>query len=499
MDPKEIAESRALHRQGLPLRAIARTLGRDPKTVRHALGLSPKEKTPSKLLPFLPLLRDLAQKDLNAPRILREIRARGYTGGLSILKDHLQALRGPRAKSRKVYTRFETQPAQEGQMDWSPYRLPIGGHPTVAHCFSLVLGFSRRIWIGFFRNEKLPTLLHAHGEAFAYHGGCPHRLVYDNQTTVTLGRVNRKPLWHPAFLEFSKYYGFDPFACKVGDAPRKGKVERPFGWIFDDFLKARAFASWDDLNRQARDWLDSVANVRVHSTTKRRVDEMYAEEKPLLIALPSTPFPSERREVRKVQKDGYLPLDGSFYPVPARLVGQYVTLRVYPTCVEVLDAAGAVAATHPVPDRPCRLPPGGGPPPRGTARPLPLPALEAAFLARFPGAAAFLEGLKRRLYGLTPLHLRRIEGLVELYGGARVLRAIERATAFRNFNAFALGRILEADHPDIVPEPPAVPLTAGPEILGALDDMEPATPDSYTLDSLPPTHGGDHDDDDRPF
>lgn len=499
MDPQEIAEIQALHQQGLSLRAIARKLGRDPKTVRRALGLPPQAKTPSKLASFLPLLQDLARKDLKAPRILRELRARGYPGGLSILKARLRSLRGPRKPARRVFTRFETKPAEEGQMDWSPFRLEIGGHPTVAHCFSLVLCYSRRLSIGFFRNEKLPTLLYAHVEAFAYLGGCPHRLVYDNQTTVTLGRLNRKPLWNPAFLEFSKYYGFKPFACDPKDAERKGKVERPFSYIFDDFLKDSRFASWEDLNRRARAWLDTVANVRTHSTTKRRVDLMYAEERPFLVALPATPFPSERREVRKVQKDGYLPVDGSFYPVPAHLVGQYVTVRIYPTRVEVLDAAGTIVISHPVPDRPCRLPAGGGPACRGPADPLPLPALEAGFLARFPGAAAFLEGLKRRMFALTPLHLRRIAGLVDLYGEAATARAIVRAETYRNFSAFALVRILEADHPDVVPEPPAEPLTAGPEVLGALDDMEPASPDGYTLDSLPPTDGDDHDPDDRPF
>lgn len=499
MEPQETAEIQALHQQGLSLRAIARKLGRDPKTVRRTLGLSPQPKTPAMLDSFLPLLQDLARKDLNAPRILRELRARGYRGGLSILKARLRSLRGPRKPARRVFTRFETKPAMEGQVDWSPYRLEIGGQPAVAHCFSLVLGYSRRLWIGFFRNEKLPTLLHAHVEAFACLGGCPSRLVYDNQTAVTLGRLKGKPLWNPAFLEFARYYGFDPFACKPKDAPRKGKVERPFGFIFDDFLKDSRFASWEDLNRRARAWLDTVANVRTHSTTRRRVDVMYAEERPFLIALPATPFPSERREVRKVQKDGYLPVDGSFFPVPAHLVGQYVTVRVYPSRVEVLDAAGAIAVSHPVPDRPCRLPPGGGAAPRGGEPPVSLTTLEAGFLARFPGAAAFLEGLKRRMFALTPLHLRRIEGLVDLYGEPATARAIGRAETYRNFSAFALARILEADHPDVVPEPPAEPLTAGPEVLGALDDMEPASPDAYTLDSIPPTDGGDHDPDDRPF
>jgi transposase len=499
MDPRQIDEIQALRRQGLSLRAIARRLGRDPKTVRRILGLRPQPTPSSKLAPFQALLLELVRKDLNAPRILRELRARGYSGGLSILKERLRNLRGPRKRARRVFTRFETKPAEEGQVDWSPFRLTIGGSPTVAHCFSLILGYSRRLWIGFFRNEKLPTLLHAHVEAFAYLAGSPNRLVYDNQTTVTLGRLNRKPLWHPAFLEFARYYGFTPFACRPREATRKGKVERPFGFIFDSLLKSSRFDSWDDLNRQARAWLDTVANVRVHSTTRRRVDVLYAEERPFLIALPETPFPSERREIRKVQKDGYFPLDGSFYPVPAHLVGQYVTVRVYPSRVEVLDAAGAVAVSHPIPDRPCRLPAGGGSPARPHEESVSLPALEAFFLARFPDAADFLTGLKRRMVSLAPLHLRRIEGLVDLYGQAATAAAIARAQTYRNFNAFAVARILQADHPDVVPEPTAQPLGAGPEVLGALDDMDPASPRAYTLDSVPPTPGDSHDPNDRPF
>jgi len=499
MNPEDVREVQALFRQGMSIRAIARKLGRDPKTIRTALDRQRKEPTPLKLKPFLDLVRDLSQKGLAAPRILREIRERGYTGGLSILKALLKTLRPPRPRPPKVFRRFETKKAEEGQIDWSPYRIAIAGRWTVVHCFSLILAYSRRLWIGFFRNEKLPTLLFAHTEAFRYHNGCPMRLVYDNQTTVTLGRVGGKPLWHPAFLEFVRHYGFTPYACRPRHAERKGKVERPFFWIETDFLKATPFDSWEDLNRKATHWLDTVANVRKHSTTGRRVDDMYAEEKPFLIALPETPFPTERREIRKVQKDGYLPVDGSFYPAPAHLIGQHVAVRIYPSRVEILDASGAVAATHSIPDRPGRIPaPWEIPASEGEAF-ASATSLDARFLARFPDAMKFLDGLKRRMNALTPIHLYQIERLVDLYDDVSVAAALDRALAYRNFSAWAVTRILEAAHPDVVPEPPAAPLSAGPEILGALDDMAPASPADYTLDSVPPTSGGSHDKDDRPF
>jgi transposase len=490
MDPEELKEIKELyHRERWKIRAIARKLGRDPKTIRQALDLTHQEQLPPKLESFKPFIQTCVAQKLKAPRILREIREKGYTGGMTILKEYLREIRGTQKKSTIVFQRFETKMAEEGQMDWSPYRILIGSVETVVHCFSLILCYSRRLWIGFFRNEKLPSLLYAHVEALIYHRGSPERLVYDNQTTVTLGRVARKPLWHPTFLVFAKHYGFKPFACRVRHKERKGKVERPFGWIEDDFLRGTVFHSLEDLNQKVRVWLDTVANVRKHSTTGRLVDAMYAEEQPFLIALPSVPFHAERREVRKVQKDGYVPVDGSFYPTPLK-PGHQATILIYPNRVEILDAAGTVVAAYPAADRPTRIAaPWQSSHPREATT---LTALETGFLGRFPRFSDFLEGLKRRMNALTPIHLRRIEGLVGIYGEASVAVAIERALSYRNFSALALARILERAHPNVIPEPPVDYLTANPEVLGALDEIDSGSPEDLTLDSKPPTEEDHH-------
>ncbi len=486
MDPKERDEIRELA-QRMSIRAIARKLGRDVKTIRAALERPSRPPSPSKLEPFQEYVREQAAQGLFAPRILREIRERGYSGGRTILGEFLASIRPP-TKSNAPVRRFETKPAQEMQIDWSPYRLSIGGAERVAHCFSMVLCFSRRLFIRFYRDERLPTLLHAHAEGFAYHGGLTERAVYDNMTQVTLGRLGGQPLWHEHFLAFAKHYGFTPFAHRLGHKERSGKVERPFWYVETDFLKGRAFASWDDLNAQALAWLETVANVRVHQTTKRRVDEAYAQEKPLLIAPPSVAFGTDRTVVRKVGVDGTILIDGSFYPVPARLVGQHVRAKVYPNRVEVLDAAGAIVAGHLVPDQPTRLPtPGERPHPSPPA--VSRPALEAAFLARFPGAVEFLDGLKRKMNALTPIHLRQIEKLVALYGEANARAAIERAAAYKNHSAGAVTRILEKAHPEVVPETPIAPITGDPAALGALDDIDPGSPEDYDFDSREATDG----------
>ncbi len=288
---------------------------------------------------------------------------------------------------------------------------------------------------------------------------------------MTHGRVNGKPLWNPAFLEFAKHYGFEPKVCRPYDPNRRWKGERPFRWIGTDLLKGARFDSWDDLNAKARVWLDTVANVRVHSTTHRRVDEMFAQEKPLLIALPSLSYPTDRRESRKVGVDGTVAVDGSYYPVPAHLVGQYVTVRIYPHHVEVLDGAGKVAVTHRIPDRPTRLRvPSEAMPPRAAS--VSRTAMETAFLARFPGAQEFLDGLHHRMKALLPIHLKQVERLVDLYGEGAVRVAVEKAQQYGNFNALAVTRILEAAYPHIVRLPPMIPLVSNPSAFGALDDVE---------------------------
>jgi len=199
-----------------------------------------------------------------------------------------------------------------------------------------------------------------------------------------------------------------------------------------------------------------------------------------LIALPSLPFPTDRREVRKVATDATVAIDGSYYPVPPRLVGQAVSVRVYPQRVEILDGAGQVVAAHAVPDRPTRLPTPWRPP----AQPLPRSVMQTRFLAQFPQAREFLEGLQRRMKALAPIHLRQIDRLVELYGEAGVRAAIERAQRYGNFSAYAVRRILESAQPNIVP-PPVAPLNPNPSALSALDDVEPASPSDYTIDTRP--------------
>jgi transposase len=119
LTPEEQAELQRLSREHIPIRAIARRLGRDVKTIRRALDRPPRPPEPSKLAPYQALIQAWCAQGLRSPRILRELRARGYTGGATILKDFLQTL-GPRRPPRPVVRRFATEPGSRRSRTGAP-------------------------------------------------------------------------------------------------------------------------------------------------------------------------------------------------------------------------------------------------------------------------------------------------------------------------------------------------------------------------------------------
>jgi len=275
------------------------------RVLREA-GLLEGEPTtkPSRLAPFRTQIEELVDKDLTTTRILREIRALGYSGGRTILAKHVEKLRIRKdlVPNKQVKRRFETKPGEEMQIDWSPYQVKIGGRLTKVRAFGCLLCYSRKLFIAFFKDERRSTLLEALARAFEYFGGCTLRVVLDNMSTAVLGRIgpNREPLWDPRFLDFAKHYGFEPFACAVADPDRKGKKEKSFRLVEDDFVKGSEFDSWDDLERRAKVWADETpeeGNLRVHGTTGLVPDQVWLSEGELLIQLPGmdATFPTRSR------------------------------------------------------------------------------------------------------------------------------------------------------------------------------------------------------------
>jgi hypothetical protein len=129
--------------------------------------------------------------------------------------------------------------------------------------------------------------------------------------------------------------------------PDKGKVERPYRYIREDFFLARSFQNLDDLNAQLRHWLDTVANPRVHATTRRVVGEAFAEEQPQLQPLPLVLFRSVLKLERRVSHEGMVSVGGNFYSVPDTTRRRLLEVHALADEIQIFEA-GHLIAVHPV-------------------------------------------------------------------------------------------------------------------------------------------------------
>lgn len=147
--------------------------------------------------------------------------------------------------------------------------------------------------------------------------------------TVVLGLDERgETRWNPLLVDFARYWGFTPRACRAYRPQTKGKVESGIGYVRKNFLCGREASSLADLRAQLRLWVWQVANQRVHGTTHQRIFPAWQNEKPHLLPLAGrAAFPYAAEERRKVSRDAFVCFRGNRYSVPWQVAGQEVLLR----------------------------------------------------------------------------------------------------------------------------------------------------------------------------
>jgi transposase len=242
--------------------------------------------------------------------LLREIRQRGYGGGYTILKDWLLPQRA--AASAAAVRRFETPPGKQAQVDWGHLGyLDVDGRSHQVWGFTITLGYSRRLWAQAALDQKMGTLLRMHEAAFQEWGAVPEEILYDRMKTVWLGNDERgEVVWHPVFLDFARYWGFKPRLCRPYRAQTKGKIESGVKYVRRNFvcgLLGREPACLMDFNSELRQWVDTVANRRVHGTTYEQVLVRWDGDRFAMQAVNGRlPYPYSDDELRKVARDAYV-------------------------------------------------------------------------------------------------------------------------------------------------------------------------------------------------
>lgn len=295
-----------LHRQGYSKRAIAKQLGISRNTVNKRLSqdtdepnYQPRPDVGHKLDPYKTYIKERIESalpvHLSAVVMMREIKQHGYDGGITRLREHLVQLRGSQRIADVV--RFETPPGKQMQVDWGQMR---GGKKPI-HAFVAVLGFSRALFVHYTDNMRYETLEKCHRLAFEYFQGIPTDVWYDNMKTVVLERNAYgvgQHRFHAGFYQFAKDMGFIPKLCKPYRPQTKGKVERMVRYVRDSFYaplstklaSAGLKMDVDTANIKGIQWLNDIANVRVHDTTKEQPMVRLIEERRLLQELPYSPL-----------------------------------------------------------------------------------------------------------------------------------------------------------------------------------------------------------------
>jgi transposase len=377
-----------LYRQGWSQRRIARELGIDRETVaRHLRDLTSASKpanaplgsgddpdgskpadaplgsgpdpTPSQPAPPKPgrlsecepwrdqILGKL-QLGLSAQRIYQDLVAEhGFGGSYFSVRRFVQRLG---AHTELPVRRLECEPADEAQVDFGTGAPLIGpdGKRRRTHVLRIVLSYSRKAYSQAITRQTTENFILCLENAFAHFGGAPRRLVLDNLKAAVQKADWFDPDLNPKIRSFAAHYGIAVLPTRPYKPQHKGKVERGVGYVQDNGLKGRTFTSLDEQNQFLLDWERTVADTRLHGTTRHQVGKLFTEvEKPLLQPLPRERFPFFHEGRRGVHRDGHVEVDRAYYSVPPEYLGRRVWVRWDARMVRVFNDRMDQIAVHP--------------------------------------------------------------------------------------------------------------------------------------------------------
>jgi len=445
MTPTEIRNAVCtLQANGHSLREISRSLALSRNTVRRILRQPDRtvdEAAPCDEATLVRLKAAFERARGNVVRVQELLADDGLQVRYSTLTRWAReaGLRSPPRRAGE----YDFAPGQEMQHDTSPHRVAFAkagtaGKIVTAQCAGLVLAYSRRLFIQYYprftRFEAKTFLL----DAVRFMDGVCPVCVIDNTSVLLAAGSGADAVIAPEMAAFARTLGFQFRAHRVGHPDRKGRIERPFAYVENNFLTARSFEDFDDLNRQALDWCRNVANHKPKQVLGMSPEAAYVIEKPHLRRLPDVLPPVYDLLERVVDLHGYVSVDTNRYSVPERFVGQSVavyklpaeirvcrkdvTLAVHPRLIGERDARNTLPGHHTIPVRQNR----------GTR------CEEASLSGHHPSLDRYVAALKQRGNGWGRRALRRLIGLKRTYPAGPFIAAVEQAL---QYGLFDLGRL----------------------------------------------------------
>ena len=340
---------------GWGIKRIARELGCSHMTVRRYVaegGYVPFRRRVGRPRALSGLDDWIAQRFRrhggNADVVRQELLAeKGIALSLRTVEREVAGLRRDLAAEARATVRFETAPGHQLQIDFGERRIFLGGIATKVFLFVATLGYSRRLHVRAFRNERQESWLEGLESTFRHFGGITTEILFDNDRgLVTRHDVQTREVeFNAKFLAFARHWGFQPRACAPYRARTKGKDERGVGYVKKNAVAGRSFVSFAALESHLDGWVRDVADVRVHGTTGEVPAERFSrEEAAALKPVGGRPsFQALRELTRKVQADCAIEVDGNAYSVPWRLIGEQVRVTLTGAELRVVHAGREVA------------------------------------------------------------------------------------------------------------------------------------------------------------
>lgn len=461
LDRNQRRRIRRLFETGLNITRIAEEENIDRKTIYKILREDPDvdpepASRPTILDGYTELLAAWLAKGLSAAWMHRTLSGKHQFGGSYDTVKNYVAERRPR-KKQIATVRYETDPGDQAQCDWAVISYPDAqGIRRRAYCFSIILCYSRALYAEITTRCDRKTLIACHERAFRYFGGIPAEIVYDRQSPVYVRQKKREIELNPVFAEYARSRRVEPVLCQARRPVTKGKIERPYRFVREDFFLPHAELPLMSLQKLLPVWLDTEANARIHRTTHERPMDRLVLERESLQPLVDTPFVGDWTIPRRISRESMISYLGNHYSVPWKCVDK--TADVWDeNGVVFIRVADHIVARHELAVE------------RGTVRRNPIHyeglvfqirpttgGTKAQFIARFPGTLVFLEGIYQSKIGNVRYHLNEIIEMAKLYGDTMVLAGIRLTEKTGDFSCGGVRRLCEkglVDAPVVVASP----------------------------------------------
>ena len=444
-------EARQLGAEGLSITAIARRLKVSRRTVRRAIAGNEPEPIrrpngrPSALEGYRGYIlgKIEAFPELTAQRVFSMLTTMGYKGKYGSVKEYVRTLR-PSVK--RAYHTLRFAPGEMAQVDWAYAGLmEVDGQMRKTSLFLMTLCHSRLLYADLVLGEGMEFWLDCHWNAFKFFGAIPDSLMVDNCKVAVESRSAGQVKLNRRYEDFASICGFKITVCHPYRPNEKGQIEKGVSFLRKSFLEGRGAESFEGRRNALSDWLSKVANCRKHGTTGKVPMEVFLkEEKPAMKPLPLLPPSCGVDTPVQATSQFRVAFERNSYSVPPRFAGRKLTLRKYPSTLELLDDKGKPVATHlrrfgrlldilePAHEQELRAKSKGTRAQRAVA----------GMLQLGDGSCEYLAKLRDKCPDWIA-HIERILALGQIYGQDEAARAVRDALENEAFHSEYIGYLLD--------------------------------------------------------